>query len=333
MSQTVENETLSLLTPPPQERLDSWLKEIYGKPITIEKRHLLRHRDLSYVERLWLKDAMPQTLIYKVVLPPWDVEQDLHEHILIPSVSNSARLYLSGTYQGTTALFMEDLGEKALLDSLDSHPELPTRLGTELAKLHRAFTYRIAEVKDTGVLRSLLPADFQTLSNEITDELHNWTLINEAENKLLREAGKVLSEKFADEPVSLVHGDLYAENILFDGEHLFIIDWSWFTKISSPILDLATLSMEHFKNGKLADHREEIIEAYCLEYSRNQQEIYDKLPYAELLGRLLFLEWLVERRRRGIMGTTVGPVEILIASLVKELCMRFEAVHSPKEKS
>lgn len=320
----MENETLNLLIPPPQEWLDNWLSEMYGKRVEIEKRQLLRHRDLSFVERLWLKDAMPKSLIYKVVLPPWDVEQDLHEHILIPSVSNSARLYLSGTYQGTTALFMEDLGEQTFTDSLLKYPGLPVRLGTELAKLHRAFTYRIAEVKETGVLRILMPDGFAELASEIADELSNWNLIEKSDKDTMLELGETIAREFADEPVSLVHGDLYAENVLFDGEHLFIIDWSWFTRISTPILDLATLSMDHFKNGALVKHRAEIIEAYCLEYSRNQKEIYKRLPLAELASRLLFLEWLVERRRRGIMGTTVGPVEILIQSLLKELCMRFQ---------
>lgn len=321
----MENETLNLMTPPPQERLDGWLAEMYGKSVTIRQRKLLRHRDLSYVERLYIDAAMPPTLIYKVVLPPWDVEQDLHEHILIPQVSNSARLYLSGTYNNSTAMLMEDLGQTTFLDSLAEHHELPHRVGTELAKLHRAFTYRIAEVKETGVLRSLLPADFAGLSAEIADELYNWNIVSDEQRSLLVDLGKKIADKFADEPVSLVHGDLYAENLLFDGEHLFIIDWSWFTKISTPILDLATLSMEHFKNGALAERRAELIEAYCLEYSRNLQDTYAKLPWAELLGRLLFLEWLVERRRRGIMGTTVGPVEILIGTVLKELQMRLES--------
>ena len=321
----MENETLNLLTPPPHDLLMNWLAEMYGKRVEIEKRQLLRHRDLSFVERIWVNDALPKTLIYKVVLPPWDIEQDLHEHILIPGVSNSARLYLAGNYLNQTAMLMEDLGEQELVACLDSHPELPNRVGTELAKLHRAFTYRIQEVQGTGVLRNLLPADFKTLLEELRQELYNWALIDAEQEKLLSEIGSMLSEKLAEEPVSLVHGDLYAENMLFDGQHLWIIDWSWFTKISTPILDLATLTMDHFKNGALRDKSHEVLEAYCLEYSRNLEETIKKLPYAELLSRVLFLEWLIERRRRGIMGTTVGPVEIVIASVLAEIKMRYQS--------
>ena len=316
----MENETLSLLCPPPEERLTAWLTEIYGKSVPIASRQLLRHRDLSYVERLRLVDAMPETLIYKVVLPPWDVEQDLHEHILIPSVSNSARLYLTGTHLGMTAMFMEDLGEKALLDGL-GEDDLANKVGTELAKLHRAFTYRIAEVQSTNVLRILLPAEFMTCAEELADELLSTGAIDADQSRTIKRVGELASEKLAAEPISLVHGDLYAENILYDGHRLYIIDWSWFTTISAPILDLATLTMKHFKNGALVEKRQEVIEAYCSEYSRNLEETNALLPYAEVFSRLLFLRWLAERRRRGMTGTTVGPVEILIATVIAEMAM------------
>ena len=317
----MENETLSLLSPPPQERLNAWLTEMYGKEVRIEERKLLRHRDLSYVERLRLADAMPATLIYKVVLPPWDVEQDLHEHILIPEVSNSARLYLAGTYLGTTAMFMEDLGERSLTDSLSQDGDLVSKLGTELAKLHRSFTYRIAEVRESNVLQNLLPSDFEPCANSLADELLEGGAINAEQTAVIKRIGELAGSVLADEPVSLVHGDLYAENILYDGNKLWIIDWSWFSMISAPILDLATVSMKHFKNGSLVEKREELLEAYCLEYSRDLQETVRRLPYAEAFSRLLFLRWLAERRRRGITGTTVGPVEILIGTVVSEMSM------------
>src|SRR4029077_2203273 len=111
----VENESLILLDPPPQERLIGWLHEFYGKPVQIVKRELLRHRDLSLVERLWLDNALPESLIYKVVLPPWDIEQELHQRVLIPSISNSAQLFMSAHFGQLTAMFLEDLGTESLL--------------------------------------------------------------------------------------------------------------------------------------------------------------------------------------------------------------------------
>lgn len=313
----VENESLQLLQKPPEERLTSWLREIYGKPVEVVERQVLRHRDLSYVERLKLADAIPESLIYKVVLPPWDIEQDLHERILIPEVSGSARLYLSGTYRGTTALFLEDLGTVSLTDYQEG--DIAQRLGTELAKLHRAFTYRIDEVQEQGILRTLYPQNYPALALEMSEKLEQWNLCTKAQSQATQDLATMISAKLADEPISLVHGDLYAENLLFNHNKLYIIDWSWFTMIGAPIMDLATVTMSHPKNYNFERKRDEVIESYCSEYSRPANTLHGLLPFAEALSRLLFLHWLVERRSRGITGTTIGHVDGVIPRIVSEL--------------
>ena len=313
----MENESLKLLQAPPPERLTSWLAEIYGKPVEIVGRDLLRHRDLSYVERIKLADAIPASLIYKVVLPPWDIEQDLHERILIPEVSSSARLYLSGFYKGSTVLFLEDFGTGSLLEQQSA--DVAAQLGAELAKLHRAFTYRIAEVQDQGILRRLTPDSYSSIAEELTAHIDDASLCSPSELEAVDELAALICQALADEPLSLVHGDLYAENVLINHGKVFIIDWSWFTTIGAPILDLATITMNHPKNGGFQNNRQELIESYCSEYSRSLAEVRARLPYAEALSRFLLLQWLVERRSRGIMGTTVGPVDTVIPTVVREL--------------
>ncbi|MBY0358604.1 MAG: phosphotransferase [Candidatus Obscuribacterales bacterium] len=316
----MENQSLKLLVPPPEERLSSWLEELYGKPVTINKRELLRHRDLSFVERLYFSDAVPETLIYKVVLPPWDIEQELHERVLIPSISNSARLYLSGRHQGMTALFFEDFGHRALVDQADQ--EMATTLGVEIARLHRSFTYRIDEIGDSGILKSVLPADYEAFCQTLCSSLKAWQLLNEHQSDCLLNLGRTISLRLRDEPISLVHGDLYAENVLVRKKELFIIDWSWFTHIGSAILDLTTLTMDHFKNGALKPYSQDLLAAYCSEYSRDLRETKRRLPFAEALSRLFFLHWLVERKSRGITGTTIGPVEPVMLQVVEDLIER-----------
>src|ERR1700722_8555823 len=110
-----EDPSLQLLTPAPQELLDGWLTEFYGRPVNISNREILRHRDLSYVERLWIADSLPSSLIYKLVLPPWDIELDINQYVLIPSVSSSPQLYLTAHHGPLTVLFLEDLGADSLL--------------------------------------------------------------------------------------------------------------------------------------------------------------------------------------------------------------------------
>ena len=312
-----DDASLDLMQPVPEEKLLLWLKEFYGKEVKMVKRELLRHRDLSYVERLEFQDALPQSLIYKIVLPPWDIEQDLHERILIPSISNSPQLFMAAHHGQATAMFMEDLGRDSLISSGGS-AEVARRIGEELAKMHRSYSYRTDELMQMNILRALSPIDYESFTTDFCSKLSGWGLLAKGEGELLERLAKTLARPLAGEPISLVHGDLYAENIIVRGNRLFIIDWSWFTNLGVPLVDLATLSLEHHKNGAFHRFSGELIESYCFESGRAEQDVIATLPFAQALSRLLFLEWLVERKSRGIEGTTVGPVDNLIRSLVAE---------------
>lgn len=323
MSAPKENESLELLTPAPEEMLQSWLREFYGKPVHITSRDVLRHRDLSYVERLVIGDGLPESIIYKLVLPPWDIEQDLHERILIPSVSNSPQLFMSAHYGRMTALFLEDLGTTFFENACNS--ELAHKLGEDLAKMHRAYSYRTEELSNANVVRTLFPSEYEALGDKMVAHLTEWGLASNEARQDVRKLCALLAEKLGGEPTSLVHGDMYAENIILRGNKMFIIDWSYFTTLGAPILDLATLTMKHHKNGRLVEFREELIDAYCFEYGRNCDDVRGLLPYGEMLSRLLFLHWLVERRSWGILGTTVGPVDELIPKVMDDLSQRLNA--------
>lgn len=313
----MEDPSLQLLTPAPPERLEHWLGEFYGKPVTIKKRELLRHRDLSLVERLTIADALPETLIYKLVLPPWDVEQDLHERVLIPSVSNSAQLYLTGHYGNLTALFLEDLGNDSLITYHSA--EIAARVGKELAKQHRSYIYRIDELLQSNILPAIVPLDYAEITQTMVESLRDWGLIDGKQAASLHGLASLLAGKLAGEAISLVHGDLYAENLIWCHNRLFIIDWSWFTFIGVPLMDLATLTMEHPKNAGFHQYRNELLDAYCFEYGRELKDLVELLPYGETLSRLLFLRWLVERKNRGINGTTQGPVDNLMIKVIQEI--------------
>jgi Ser/Thr protein kinase RdoA (MazF antagonist) len=306
-----------LLLPVPEEQLLAWLGEFYGRAVEIEKREVLRHRDLSYVERLWIVDSLPGSLVYKLVLPPWDIEQDLHQRVLIPSISNSAQLYLSAHRGALTALFLEDLGTKSLVTA--GNAEIAASVGKELAKMHRAYSYRTDELIQTNVLRTLLPLDYGEFTSALLGQLTDSNMIKKEEAQNIQQLARILAVRLAGEPISLVHGDLFAENIILRGDRLFVVDWSWFTILGVPLMDLATLTMEHPKNGGFCKWKNDVIEAYCFEYARDINHVRELLPYAETLSRLYFLHWLLERRKLSIAGAAVEPVDALIPSVVAEL--------------
>jgi hypothetical protein len=64
VSLSKDQNSREFLTPVPEEQLSDWLAEFYGKHVEIGRRELLRHRDLSYVERLWIADGLPDSLVY-----------------------------------------------------------------------------------------------------------------------------------------------------------------------------------------------------------------------------------------------------------------------------
>jgi len=317
----MENETLQLLEPVPEENLRSWLRELYNKPVEIERREVLRHRDLSYVERLYLKGALPESLIYKLVLPPWDIEDDLHREILVPSISNSAKLYLTGHYKKITALFLEDFGTNYL--NKHSTVALAQKLGENLAKMHRSYSYRIAELEPLNILPVWHPENYPEKIAKIVDSLSNWNLVSDEDKKLLTRIAQSASELFSQQPMSLVHGDLFAENIVvgdaYHPRNLSIIDWSWFATLGAPVLDLATLCSSHFKNGEFAVHQKDFLEAYCFEAGRSINEVQSDLKIAKLFERVFFLHWLETRKGMGIVGTTVGHVDDLIKQIIRDL--------------
>lgn len=310
--------------PASEEKLHGWLSEFYGKSVEIVDRQLLRHRDLSYVERLKFKDCLPDSLIYKQVLPPWDIEQDLHERILIPSIASSAQLYMTAHHGQVTTMFLEDLGGINLKDEpVDS--KLARQLGEDIARMHRAYSYRTDELTQMNVLRTLHPNDFESFANQVTEPLLQWGDINEDDAKTISQAAKLIAHALAAEPISLVHGDLYAENIVKRNDRTFLIDWSWFTLIGVPTMDLASLISDHPKNGELRQHIDEILEAYCFESGRKTEVVQKTLPYAAALERLCFLYWLVVRKSMGILGTTVGPVEKLMRVVAEDIIARHKS--------
>jgi thiamine kinase-like enzyme len=329
----LENETLELLNPPPEEKLQGWLAEFYSKSVEIAGRQLLRHRDLSFVERLTIADSLPASLIYKVVAPPWDIELDLHQRVLVPSITSSPTLYMAAHYNNLTVMFFEDLGPRCLKSQANA--ELATALGEKLARLHRAYSYRIEELQASSVLQTIAPTNYVELTEQICAALSQKIKVAQqdkpSQEAMLIQLARSLSKQFSNEPLSLVHGDFFAENLIPRAatkaiDEIYIIDWSWFAMLGVPIMDLATVTMDHFKNGELLKYRQKIIEAYCFESARPQKEIEKLLPAAELLNRLLFLNWLIVRRKLGIMGTTVGHVDSLIAEVLRELEARAGAI-------
>src|SRR5262249_46231195 len=130
---------------------------------------------------------------------------------------------------------------------------------------HRAYQYRTDEIIQMNVLRELTPIDFEEFTLQLIERLTEWKDIDEERAQVISQTGRSLAHRMAGEPITLIHGDLYAENIIMRGNKLFLIDWSWFTMVSVPTVDLASIISKHAKNGILREFSDEVLEAYCFE--------------------------------------------------------------------
>ncbi len=313
-----ENQYLDLIPVVPLSKLLSWLNEFYGKDVTIEKLDVLRHRDFSYVARITINDALPETIIFKLVLPPWHVEQDIIERILIPSIAYSPQIYLSGQYQNMTAMLIEDLGPDNIVH-LANH-QIASLIGENLAKFHRSYCYRVDEIAQLKILNMLTAIECPDFCRRIFMSIEGYKLdIDPSVLNSLKDFSSHIAIVFANEPITLVHGDFFAENIIYNHAKLHFIDWSWFTLLSFPLLDLGTITSQAPKNGVLANFKDQILESYSFESGKDLSEINRLLPYANVFTKILFLNWLVLRKSMGIEGTTVGPVNALIKDTVDEI--------------
>ncbi len=315
---TPESEYLKPISLVPQAKLNAWLDEFYGKRTKITFTQILRHRDFSYVARIFIEDALPKSIIFKLVLPPWHIEQDIIERILIPSIAHSPQIYMTAHYNRMTALFIEDFGPSNLLSHVNA--KIASYLGESLAKFHRSYCYRVDEIAQLNILNMLTSMEIPSFVENLIKNIETYNLqINSNQLSLISNFANNIANALAPEPISLIHGDFYAENIIYNSDKLHFIDWSWFTAISFPLLDLASIISHSPKNGQLTEFKQNILESYCFESGRFLSEIINLLPYAHALNKLLFLNWLILRKNMGIEGTTVGPVNDLMVVTINEI--------------
>ncbi|HMO23289.1 MAG TPA: phosphotransferase, partial [Candidatus Melainabacteria bacterium] len=239
------------------------------------------------------------------------------ERVLVPSISNSARLYMTAHHGSVTALFLEDLGNEYLTEHATA--EIAQLFGEELAKMHRSYTYRMAEIIDSGIMRNLETPNIEPFTEKLVEGLMRLGNLDAVRKKTLLDAASFCKSKLKDEPPTLVHGDLYAENIVLRKDELYLFDWSWFTSIGPCMIDFASMVSDHPKNGIFRNYSKEFAEAYCFESGRKPDEILELASCGAILERLLFLSWLEERKSLGVLGTTVGHVDNLIEKVIGQI--------------
>lgn len=235
----------------------------------------------------------------KVCAGPLSIEGKIYElagnHPLFP------RCYgVHWLAEDLAVIFLELLRGPLLKDN--PSPEALQAVISLIAKFHRHMTDNLVSVlPHMGHLTSL-PGDWVMKTKELASRTENIA------GPLGREASVILTDVAAHcagvlgyHGPTLVHGDLYGDNVIMTGDGPRIIDWG-FAHVGIGIVDAVTL-LEHIprKNGASMLSLEQqkgilrngMIDAGITDYS--QVNANAELHCAKVLIRMEFLGWLCNR--------------------------------------
>ncbi|MGQ9630538.1 MAG: phosphotransferase family protein [bacterium] len=306
---------VEFLSVPGDGRVQKLLRDIYDVSIVNLSRKYLKRWDLSCVELLKFTNdiGISLTLILKTVAPPWDREVDIYVETFPRLIKFMPDLIMTFRDDETQNLsfFLENISGVLLRDSLS--PESVERAAESLATIH---------FKSRGILNRLerrkVPSlasreDYEAWFDRLVGDLANIGLLSsEGSARPLRERLDDALENILGLPITLVHGDLYADNIIITAEDVKFIDWGS-AFIGGGFLDVVSLtSPDERKNGDIRPFRENIIRAYVRTYrdlggeNLSRFNLERTIASGEWVRSLRDLSWLVERIKGGFV--TPGPI-------------------------
>jgi hypothetical protein len=299
-----------LIPEPGLPELAACLTPVLSGPPENWKRQCIKQWDLSYVERISIPadaSGSPRSVILKMVAPPWAREAEVYRLLGQQPPLHAPRLLASGELGRLTWMVLADAGGPP-----------PTNLSTDelwgvavggLARLHG----RTVDVQTVSpALPRYTPATFVAQMQSALAALSAMGVpeATEAQAELIRAATRV-AEVLAGEPVSLIHGDCYADNFVSGPDGLALVDWS-FGALAPGLLDVAALVYPDRKNAGLPVTPEFILRTYADAAGLPELSLSGgRLVAAHMMNLLLHLIWMLTRLKSGY--TSVGPVDRWIA--------------------
>jgi hypothetical protein len=259
---------------------------------------LLRKWSLSEVYRATMKSGA--TRIVKWGGDEMAREKDIYRNLLAPLQIRSPQLYEYHAAGNGAPMIMEDAGPYNLEEQPEAHHFLEA--AWELARLRQTASIRLKQghlpkkLIDTYLISD---QDFLSLLDDLIrvkdDPIFQRTKIS---------LPKHLERLYKDVPLTLVHHDFHAKNLIVLDNGILPIDWS-ITYLSPHLGDLFCLMHEaHYWSGLEQD---EVILAFQREVGPNQLNIED-LKWQVNIGGLC---WLIKSLRWLVYGgTETIPVSV-----------------------
>jgi thiamine kinase-like enzyme len=272
----------------------------------------------------WIRNTLqldllePLTCLQESEVSVWFKGRTEHLEMFVKVSPKSAKLegwvgkLLSRLAPGLTPEvlgFNHDLGVvvtrklEAVNLSLVRNPEIWLEAIKTLAKLQRSSLKFLSELQVPALDLFALLESCQTFISD-TSQLENLGLKSEQIQGIQALVPKIKPalEIFgaAGLPLTLIHGDFHANNVLVEGGNSKIIDWSE-TAIGSPLLDLGRflefLNRKHLKLHPALEIQTELIEAFFAPWQEqvSRESFFKATKVAPFVGTLVFAARALER--------------------------------------
>ena len=274
----------------------------------VTKCELLRKWTLSEVYRITLQSG--STLILKWGGQEMAGEADIYRKLITPLQIHAPRIYHVVEQQQGSLMVMEDCGSYNLEQQPSANQFL--QAASELARIRATASLNLNDIP-TSVIRSytVSASEFLSLLDKLLQSQH---LAGNSTLKQLRiHLPDQLDKLYRTIPMTIVHHDYHAKNLVIQDNRVMPIDWS--SSYLSPHLgDLYCLTTE--ASALIQVTREEIIAAY--QHELGQHTSMEQLGWQVDIGGICWLiktlAWLVDG------GTSIIPgSEDWIPDLMKDM--------------
>lgn len=290
------------------ERLSAYCSRI---PLLAEVTEwsLLRRWSLSEVYRITLRTG--ETHILKWGGKEMAQEAANYRRLVEPLRIPAPRIFEYYESEHSAVMIMEDAGPYNL--EQQPSPELFLEAARQLARIRDTAAKNI----DKNISGSLIHRYTETADDFLalaTDLLRSPRLTGHpALSKLLDILPQQLERLYRTHPLTLVHHDYHAKNLLIQGTQIIPIDWS-FSYLSPHLGDLHCLIDEAREYSNV--HREEILSAFHGEMEQNCS--MEQLEWQVSIGGIC---WLVKTLKWLVYGgtDTIPGSEEWVPDLMDEL--------------
>ncbi|MDG0873042.1 aminoglycoside phosphotransferase family protein [Paenibacillus thiaminolyticus] len=270
---------------------------------------LLRKWALSEVHRITLKSG--ETRILKWGGKEMAQEAAIYRQLVNPLQISAPRIFDYFESENSAVMIMEDAGQH----NLEQHPspELFLEAARELARFRDTATLNVEINIPSEIIRlyTVSTADFLALANDL---LRSPRLSGNVTLSRLQDTFSYhLNRLYHTEPLTLVHHDYHAKNLLIQGTRVMPLDWS-IAYISPHLGDLYCLLDEAQAYSNVP--KEDMLSAFRNEVRRDLT--MDHLEWQVNIGGIC---WLVKTLKWLVYGgtDTIPGSEAWIPDLMNEL--------------